>query len=168
MALGAVNNEMDFGKEINLEYSLKDTPTYLFATPVYQNGQIEKIVFNDGQEIIPNQDGQVIVYNSFPQKLPIIHRTIARINAIDGAFLLTKGDNAETNPTFDQDCGKIDFLRQTVEKPCVSFYAIPIEEVQGVSFARVPLIGCVKLWLFDDLFSLITTGKLPRDFKGIC
>ncbi len=129
---------------------------------------LEKIIFENGEEIIPEKDASIIVYPAFPAGIPIIHRAIAKINANDGVFFLTKGDNDLTNPTFDQDCGKIDTLRNLSTKPCITFYAIPIENVQGVAFGKIPLVGCVKLWLFDDLFSLISTGKLPNDFRGIC
>lgn len=168
VALTKANSEMDFGKEIVLERNIKDIPVSKFTTSIYDNNKLEKIIFSNGEELSPTKNNSIVVYPSFPFNLPIIHRSIAKIKANDGVFILTKGDNDLTNPTFDQDCGEIDFVKQKVQKPCITFYAIPIEQIQGVSFLQIPKIGCIKLWLFDDLLSLITTGKLPENFKGIC
>ena len=174
MGLTKVNLEMNFGDVIVLNENIKDTPVEKYLTAEYFSGvnsPVTKIIFNDGQEVIPTTEGSVVVYPSYPYGLPIIHRAIVKIKANDGTFLLTKGDNKITNFTFDQDCGEIDMLRlrpKTIGKGCITFFAIPIEDVQGVAFFRIPVVGCVKLWLVDDLASLLTTGKLPKDFKGIC
>jgi len=171
MGLTRLNTEMNLGDEIILNENIKNVPVEKYLSAEYFGGantSLTKIIFKDGQEIIPTTDGSVIVYPSNPYGLPIIHRAIAKIKANDGIFLLTKGDNKLTNLTFDQDCGGIDVLRQKPTKPCITFYAIPIEEVQGVAFFRIPVVGCAKLWLVDNLASLLTTGKLPKDFKGIC
>jgi signal peptidase I len=168
IALTSPKEGMNFGEKVFLERNIEEVPIENYVTPEYNNGVLEKIVFENGEEIIPNEEGSIIVYNSYPFNIPVIHRTIVEINAKDGTFFLTKGDNDLTNPTFDQDCGKIDLLRKTVEKQCISFYAIPKKDIQGVAFANIPKVGCIKLWLFDDLFSLLTRGKLPENFKGIC
>jgi len=168
IALGSANQNTFFGPEINLNKQIAKAPVDTYAQLQYNENALEKIVFDNGEEIIMAQKGSVIVYNSYPVGLPIIHRTVAKINALDGTFVLTKGDNQSTNPTIDQDCGRIDSIRLSTEKPCITFYAIPIEQIQGVAFAQIPKVGCVKLWLVDDLFSLITRGQLPNDFKGIC
>ena len=171
MGLTSVTLAMNFGDEITLNENIKNVPVEKYLTAEYFDGAnkpVSKLIFNDGQEVIPTTEGSVVVYNSYPKGLPIIHRSIVKINALDGTFILTKGDNKITNNTFDQDCGNVDPLRLKSDKPCITFYAVPIQEVQGVAFFRVPVVGCVKLWLVDDLVSLLTTGKLPRDFKGIC
>jgi signal peptidase I len=168
MALSSYNENVYLGEIVELNRNIKEVPVEKFATPFYENGQLTKIIFENGQEVNYKKDASIIVYPSYPINIPIIHRAITKINANDGIFVLTKGDNDFTNNTYDQDCGKIDSLRKTVEKNCITFYAVPIEQIQGVSFARIPLVGCVKLWLFDDLLSLIVNGKLPKDFKGIC
>jgi signal peptidase I len=167
IALTKANAQMNFGQEITINQNIKNMPVESFIQPEYVNGYLSKLIFNTG-EIIPNKTGSIIVYNSYPTQLPIIHRTIVKINALDGEFVLTKGDNDLTNPTYDQDCGKIDQLRNKSTKNCITFYAIPIEEIEGVAFGQIPKIGCVKLWLFDDLISLISNGKLPADFRGVC
>jgi signal peptidase I len=170
IGLTGFNETMDFGKEIILEQNIKNVPTKNFATPIYSNNSLEKIIFSNGQEFVYDEleNSSIVVYPSYPTNLPIIHRSIVLINAHDGKFVLTKGDNKKTNPTFDQDCGNIDPVRFRTEKNCVTFYAIPLEQIQGVKFFRIPVVGCIKLWAFDNLGSLITTGKLPKDYKGIC
>jgi len=171
MGLTGSNNNMDFGDEIILNENIRQVPVEKYLTAEYfseSSSIVTKLIFNDGQEVIPDTAGSVVVYPSYPYGLPIIHRSIVKIVANDGNFILTKGDNKKTNFTFDQDCGKIDILRSKSAKPCITFFAIPQEDVQGVAFFRVPVVGCVKLWLVDDLVSLISTRRLPRDFKGIC
>jgi len=174
MGLTRVNPEMNFGDEIVLSENIKNVPVEKYLSAEYFNGAntpITKLIFNDGQEVIPTTEGSVVVYPSYPYGLPIIHRAIVKIKANDGTFLITKGDNKTTNFTYDQDCGEIDLLRlqpKSIGKGCITFYAVPIEDVQGVAFFRIPFVGCVKLWLVDDLVSLLATGKLPKDFKGIC
>ncbi|MFA5764086.1 MAG: hypothetical protein WC915_04700 [archaeon] len=167
MALTKANSEMNFGQEITISQNIKNMSVESFVQPEYVNGHLSKLIFDTG-EIIPNETGSIIVYNSYPTNLPIIHRTIVKIKALDGEFVLTKGDNDLTNPTYDADCGKIDQLRNKSTKPCITFYAIPVNEIQGVAFGQIPKIGCVKLWLFDDLLSLISHGKLPVDFRVVC
>ncbi len=152
--------------EINIDRSLSNTPLSEFAKLNYSDLGVDSISF-DGNKIVKIQkEGEVIVYPSYPYGLPIIHRAVVQLNAKDGIFFITKGDNTKTNKTVDQDCGRV--MIQKSEKPCITFYPVPAEQIQGVSFAKIPLVGCVKLWLFDDLSSLITTGKLPKDFSGIC
>lgn len=54
------------------------------------------------------------------------------------------------------------------ERPCNTIFPIKAEKIDGIAVTRVPVVGCVKLWLFDDLSSLILRGQLPTHFKGIC
>jgi len=168
MGLTGLNQNMPLGKEITLNKNILNVPVSEYANPQYENGQLKSIVFSNGQEIFPDESSAVIVYPSYPMRIPIIHRTIVKITALDGTFVLTKGDNEKTNFTYDQDCGAIDYYNTKSEKPCITFFAIPIKDIQGVSFFEIPKVGCLKLWIVDDLVSLLATGKLPRDFQGIC
>jgi len=182
MALGSISPLDNLGPEVILpeSISVKNTPTINYATPVYSSpfsSNLEKIIFtcdnNCTKEIVPNHDGAVIVYpafnpNSQVNGIPIIHRAIAKLVSSDGNFILTKGDNSLTNPTFDEDCGVIKPEFNIPQKGCISLYAIPVESLQGKAFFRIPFVGCIKLWLIDDLSSLLFRGKLPSDFKGIC
>jgi signal peptidase I len=166
MGLSNVQNDMDFGPVIKLDQNIANVPTSYFVTPSYSNNQVSTLTFSSGQSIVPNKESRIIVYPAFPSYLPIIHRTIAHIKANDGDFVLTKGDNGLTNPTFDADCGVI--VNGRTEKPCITLYAVPLNDIQGVAFFNIPKVGCVKLWLVDDLTSLFTHGRLPSDFRGIC
>jgi signal peptidase I len=182
MALGSVNQNDYLGPEIILPSSieLKNNPTINFATPLYSDSatlSLEKIIFScDGnclKEIVPDKNGIVVVYpafnpNFYTDGIPIIHRSVAKLIASDGNFILTKGDNSLTNPTFDEDCGRINTELNIPQKGCISLYAIPTSSIQGKAFFRIPFVGCFKLWLVDDLSSLVFNGRLPSDFKGIC
>jgi len=168
IGLTGMNQNINLGNEITLNRNLKNIPVNNYLTIEKNNGLISKIVFEDGQEVYLEKNGSVVVYPSYPKALPIIHRSVVKINALDGVFVLTKGDNHFTNPTIDQDCGSVDLLRNTSSKNCITFFAVQADEVEGVAFFNIPKVGCIKLWLFDDLFSLIRSGRLPRDFRGIC
>jgi len=172
MALMKVNEVDNFGEVVFLDRSVKGVAVNQFVTPVYENSKIKELIFKKGDgsttSITPNTSGNVVVYSAFPSGLPIIHRSIVKIVATDGNFILTKGDNSLTNPTFDQDCGNINDAFEKPDKPCITFYPIQISELHGRTFFAVPKVGCVKLWLVDDLMSLLSNGSLPRDFKGIC
>lgn len=167
IALSSVRDGMDFGQKVILSQNIKNVPTYLFVEPVFdKSNNLTTVKFSNGQEVLYNPVSRIIVYPAFPSNMPIIHRTIAHISAPDGEFVLTKGDNEVTNPAYDQDCGKI--INGRTDKPCITLYAIPVKEIQGVAFFNIPKLGCAKLWLIDDLLSLIFSGKLPSDFRGIC
>ncbi len=169
MGLTGTNGDSVSVQEITLNKKISEVPVNEYAMPNYEGAKLKSIIFENGEEIIPGDggvEGDVIVYTSYPQSIPIIHRAIVKINAEDGTFFLTKGDNQKTNPTYDQDCGKI-FLNNP-EKECITFFAVKPEDIQGKAFFRIPLVGCVKLWIVDDFISIITTGKLPQNFNGFC
>ncbi len=167
MALSKANPSDNFGSEVTLPRPIKGVGVYDYVQPSYTSGQLSSLYFSDiNVSITPNTSGNVVVYNSVPMNLPIIHRAIAKIHAPDGDYLLTKGDNSSTNYTFDQDCGVIS--NGVPQRACVTLYAVPLNEVVGKTFFIIPKVGCVKLWLLDDFTSILATGKLPRDFKGIC
>lgn len=168
IGLTKTTGSMDFGEEIILDKSIKNIAASDYVSAKFIDGNFYALIFSNGKEVLYNKDSRTIVYNSFPTNIPIIHRAIVKIKANDGDFVLTKGDNVSTNITFDQDCGKVNPLIPASEKNCITFYAIPIEEIQGVAFFNIPKLGCVKLWLVDDLLSIIYTGSLPKDFRGIC
>jgi signal peptidase I len=171
MALSKVSDSDNFGGTIFLDRTLSNAPVSSFASVTYESDQLKSIIFSDdstSQEFFPDKSGEVVVYSAYPSGLPIIHRSIVKIVALDGNFVLTKGDNSATNKTFDEDCGNILPGLEIPQKQCITLYPIRVSKLQGKAFFGVPLVGCVKLWLIDDLFSLIFSGKLPRDFKGIC
>ncbi len=159
------------GIEVEVQLpSLSETEFAAFAKPVYASNQsktIEAILFDSGQKIPITKQGSVVVYWSEHMSEPIVHRVVAKLKAADGWYILTKGDSLN-NTTIDQDCGLI--INGRPEKQCIEFYPVPLEKLQGKAFFHVPLLGCVKLWLLDDLGSLLATGKLPKEFQpgNIC
>jgi signal peptidase I len=147
--------------------TLQEKELASFANPSYSENQIKAIEFDSGQSLEITKEGSVVVYWSTHLRKPVVHRAVAKLHAADGWYVLTKGDSKQ-NSTVDQDCGLI--LNGSPEKDCIEFYPVPIENLQGKAFLHIPIVGCVKLWLLDDLGSLITTGKLPVEFKpgNIC
>lgn len=157
-----------------LPYSLQGKFFADFVTPHYDT---KTLSFTDSSTVAHlNLTNDIVVYNSPLLGKQIIHRAQAKIASADGQFVLTKGDNAVTNPAIDQDCGLITIVPNnatpTVQlrpaKACVNPIAPPISEVLGKAVLRVPLVGCFKLWLFDDLPTLVTRQRLPTEFRGIC
>jgi len=141
----------------------------LLATPHYsstQNGvQVSSLEFNTGQDVEITQEGSVVVYFSQRLQQPIIHRVVAKLSASDGSYVITKGDSANNN-TVDQDCGSVRL--GVPEKQCIQLFPVKEQDIEGRALLQVPLVGCVKLWLFDNLASLIATGAFPSDFRGVC
>lgn len=147
--------------EVNLQRpTLKNVPLVDFARTDYVN---DKIIFENEQEVPFNRSSDIVVYFSELKQQPIIHRAVAKIRTQDGWYVITKGDN---NKIVDQECGII--APGYSIKNCISLYAIPVEKIEGKAILRIPMIGCAKLWIFDNISSLITTGSLPADFRGIC
>jgi len=173
MALGKVSSTDYFGPEIKVNQNIQSVAVNKYLTQSYDpQGNFYSFTLN-GNEFLYKKDASIIVYGAYnptssDHGKPIIHRAIAKLVALDGNFVLTKGDNSLSNKRFDQDCGNISQGFEKPDEPCITLYAIPLEQIQGKTFFMIPKVGCVKLWLVDDLFSLVSTGKLPSDFKGIC
>ncbi len=115
-----------------------------FKNQVLQNKQFSvdsfdtrQIIFSDGQELNLNKKGDIIVYFSDLQQKPIIHRIVAKLKVKDGFYALTKGDS-EYNPLIDQEAG-------------ITSSAIRLDSITGKAVAKIPLLGFVKLIIFDDL-----------------
>lgn len=110
-------------------YNLKEIDKEQFNT--------EKIDFEGAEAIDITTDGDIVVYYSDITGQQIIHRAVAKIKALDGIFLLTKGDSIN-NPLIDQQAG-------------ITSYAVNAKTIDGRSIFRVPLIGYGKLLIFDDI-----------------
>ena len=142
--------------------SLREKELASFASLSYSGGQLDSISFDSGQNLGITKDGSVVVYWSTHLRKPVVHRAVAKLHAGDGWYVLTKGDSKQ-NSTLDQDCGLI--LNGSPEKECIELYPVPLENLQGKAFFHVPIVGCVKLWLLDDLGSLLSTGRLPAEYR---
>ena len=126
---------------------------------------------DENQSVQIQKTGPIVVYTSSCGQ-PIVHRVVARLTADDGDYVLTKGDSVH-NPTVDTDCPRasIDALVQTCNtrlQPCITFFPLAEKDLSGQSVFSVPFVGCVKLWLMDDLVSMVSQGRLPSNFAGIC
>ncbi|MFH1391759.1 MAG: hypothetical protein ABIH20_05595 [Candidatus Diapherotrites archaeon] len=88
-----------------------------------------------------DEDGPIVVYFSPLRNQDIIHRAVLKIKAPDGEFLLTMGDN---NNRLDQDCSSngID---------CIILNPVPVEDLRGKYLFHLPLVGHIKLIIFDDI-----------------
>ncbi|MBU0662528.1 MAG: hypothetical protein ABH854_00430 [Candidatus Diapherotrites archaeon] len=122
---------------------------------------------NGTPKVLPiEKTGDIVVYYSALRDEPVIHRIAAKLHAQDGYYLLTKGDNVLKNTTLDQDCGTVS--DGVPQQSCITLYPLPVQNIDGRMLFKIPLIGCAKLWIFDNLGSLATTGKLPENFSGFC
>jgi signal peptidase I len=122
-------------------------PCEEFKTALVQ-GQISasdftttKIVFQNNEELILNEEGDIVVYYSDVKNEPIIHRAIAKITVGDGTYLLTKGDSS-LNPLIDQQAG-------------ITNYALNVSEIEGKTVFWIPIVGYGKLLIFDTIPNLV-------------
>ncbi|MEM4364171.1 MAG: hypothetical protein QXU92_04235 [Candidatus Diapherotrites archaeon] len=138
--------------EAKIDLPISNTPLREFAKPIFETNDNGKKTLI-GIEIENNfyaidKQGPIIVYQSKNFGEDIIHRAVLKIVAKDGTFFLTLGDN---NNAFDQDCPE----KLLNSKLCISPYPIKTENIKGTYFFHIPLIGHLKLILFDGLMSLL-------------
>lgn len=143
-------------KEINTGLStLQGVPLTVFAM-----SEDNTLVFSDGQRLDTDQSGDIIVYFSEFRNEQVIHRAVAKLRAADGAYLITKGDNWQTNTAVDQDCGMV--VAGIPERNCVTLFPLTDSDLQGKAVLRVPLLGYVKLLLIDDVQVLLFGCQRPE------
>ncbi len=124
--------EMTYRKN---EYGLDEIDTITIAN---QTIKIDDIRTNKNS---------VIVYVSNIRGIPIIHRTVGIINANDGTYVMTKGDNKKTNRFIDQDCEVSEFTGKPT-KGCLNLYLVNTKDLVGKKIGLIPYIGYIKLFLF--------------------
>ncbi|VVB74737.1 Uncharacterised protein [uncultured archaeon] len=159
--LKSANDPIFPERNVTVNYAVGSLSTNNFVKSSYDSsGELSSFVI-DNNQIDYKKDGPIVVYSAYNPLYPaydgkqIIHRAIVQINATDGEFILTKGDNSATNKRFDQELG-------------LTLYPSAVKNLQGQVVVSVPLLGCIKLWLVDDFSSIISKGHLPSDFEGIC
>lgn len=117
-------------------------------TNEYGIKEAKEIIIN-GQTInvleAPKNKNSVVVFKSNLTGKDIIHRVVLKIEANDGTFVLTKGDNNKTNFLIDQQC---EITGNFVTNGCIHVSAIEKEELLGKKIGRIPYIGYLKLFLF--------------------
>jgi len=159
--LKSVDNPIFPARNVLVDLNIANLLTSNFVQSSYDSsGELSSFTIN-GKEILYKKDGPIIVYSAYNPAYPmyngkqIIHRAIVELDAVDGQFVLTKGDNSATNKKFDQELG-------------LTLYPSSTKDILGQVVVSIPLLGCVKLWLVDDFSSVLYSGHLPSDFKGIC
>ncbi len=115
-----------------------------------------KSITVDGSEILPSKDNSVVVYDSKSPAGLIVHRAYALLNASDGTYLLTKGDN---NAFLDQQTGFNLIKLQPDQRVLTGLPFLGALTTAGLRaegdlthkgnvFLRIPYIGYVKLLVF--------------------
>lgn len=138
---------VDFNEDIR-NRNLNEYIKFNYVVNNYGLEQVDSLVIgNNVVDISQIYDNDVVVYYSNLTKKPIIHRIVVQINANDGNFILTKGDNFKTNRTVDQDC-IIDKYGDVSN--CLHVYAIPEDLVVGKKIGKIPYLGYIKLFLFGN------------------
>lgn len=145
-------------EEITINENIANKDITEFLEIIYNENQYglmeaEYIVTEDNNisllKTIDNKNS-VVVYPSNINGKNIIHRAIVKINAKDGTFILTKGDNHKTNVFIDQDCDVIIENDKTIiQKPCLNLYPIKEKDLKGKKIGKIPYIGYIKLVLFQ-------------------
>jgi len=137
-------------KEFNVDFSVKDKLLNEYAEIGYEFVAGEpktRAIKINGEEIMLDSSGPIVVYFSELRRQDIIHRAVLKLNASDGSFLVTLGDN---NSRLDQDC-----VEQSGAYNCITINPVPLEKIKGTYLFHIPLVGYVKLLLFDDLPKLV-------------
>ena len=144
-------------QEATVDVPLEGKAFWDFATLAYYrnpDGTLEAktISLSEKQNFEIKKDGGIIVYFSKYRQEPIIHRAVLKIIAPDGTYIITKGDSIH-NTTIDQDCGRV--VNGMPERDCISLYPVTNNDIQGKMLFKIPLLGYVKLLIFDDLPQLL-------------
>jgi len=133
-----VNKDLSSFSEITYrknEYGLDEINTITIANKTIKIDDITK------------NNNSVVVYFSNLKGIPIIHRVVGIINANDGTYVMTKGDNKKTNRFIDQDC-EVSYLNGKPTKGCLNLYLVNTKDLVGKKIGLIPYIGYIKLFLF--------------------
>ncbi len=138
--------------EVNDFISNKDLRQFAkleFFPNEYGLSEIDTLVIGDQRLVIKDaitNNNSVVVYRSNTTGRDIIHRAVVVINAKDGTFILTKGDNSKTNRIIDQDC-KINLNTGVPGNMCLHIYPINVNDLIGKKIGKLPYVGYFKLFL---------------------
>ena len=128
--------------------NLSEFATMEYTKNKYNISEVSKITINnktiDITKIIKNNNS-VVVYKSNLSGREIIHRVVVIINANDGSFVLTKGDNGKTNYIIDEDCT---IHKDYIINGCLNVYPVNTKDLLGKKIAKIPYVGYLKLFLF--------------------
>ncbi len=103
-------------------------------------------LYIDNKLVNLDNTSDIVVYYSELQKKEIIHRAVLGINALDGTYYLTKGDNIKTNFLFDADGGfYINNQKELFKVDYIYPSALPKEKLLSKHLFKIPFLGWVKL-----------------------
>ncbi len=148
-------------REISVDFPVKGRLVGEYAETVpgkYLGADRAKGIIIGGREVDFDSSGPIVVYRSSLSGLDIIHRAALKIKAPDGDFLITYGDNGKTNWTFDADCpgyNPVAVVDGKEQFECITLTPVQAPELKGRYLFHIPLIGYVKLLIFDDLPRLL-------------
>jgi signal peptidase I len=132
--------------KINEDIGNKDLKEFADIEYTINENNLEEVkaitIGNIKIEMDNTLENDIIVYYSNTQHKDIVHRIIAYIEAKDGIFVLTKGDNNKTNRIIDQDCNIVNGI---IKNNCLNKYPTPINSVKGKIIGRIPYLGYYKL-----------------------
>ncbi len=151
--LGRTNNIHAQIITTNQDIAKKDLSWFsemTYKTNEYGLDEVDTITI-DNQTInlndVKKNKNSVVVYTSNLKGIPIIHRVVAIIDANDGTFVITKGDNSKTNRYIDQDC-EVSAFTGYATRGCLNLYPVNKDDLLGKKIGKIPYIGYVKLFLF--------------------
>jgi hypothetical protein len=134
---GPIKLQYDYCKKYNTK-----TKTY-FYVPCIKNS-----TYND-EEIVFNKNYDLIVYKPKPTDLfsavggDIIHRAVFAINATDGIYYFTKGDN---NPIYD-----FQYFSSLINK---KNSPVSLNQIIGKAILKIPYIGNIKVVITPQVLFL--------------
>lgn len=136
-------------KEISVDFPVSGKALREFAQVKFEQAPFLRAsaVEINGKTHPLDSGAQIVVYTSNTVGEDIIHRAVLKIRAPDGVFIITQGDNVKTNQGPDQDC-RLDLLET---RYCISPRLIKEGELKGKYVFHIPLVGYVKLIIFDEL-----------------
>ncbi len=140
-------------RDADVDFPLANKPVREFAKPnLGQYIGYERLAgISIGEKSYAfDNSGPVVVYRSTLNGLDIIHRAVLKLHAPDGDYLITYGDNGRTNNVFDEYCPP-----SPTPLDCITEYPVPVLQLKGKYLFHIPLVGYVKLLIFDDLPRLL-------------
>jgi signal peptidase I len=151
--------------EINAPLVRLGVPINFSLEPNDARNQTKFLVFPDNQTLPVGTSGDTVVYVSKTSGEQIVHRVIAKVEASDGRYYLTKGDANSVPDASKIDCavwigGECMTYSPSITKMCTNAdkgwpgcIATPVKEneIAGRQIFVIPLLGHVKMLAFHVL-----------------
>jgi signal peptidase I len=159
-------------REQKLERCEESIRKFIFGLIAADEYYAKYIYFFHSDVNVPiEKQGPVVVYNSDLKPKQIIHRALVKIRAKDGWYVITKGDspnNRLPDQMLTDKCITALTVRNSPDQKLCVFQqhaitrsAVPVRELQGKAVFYIPLIGYVKLIIFEDIPYILRGGRCP-------